>query len=309
MGDAKERLLHKVEEEVGGSEDKRREDDSPLVVDGTQPGDVEGGLHGTGDETDDTDNTDGEARDVAGGTGDAGGRINSVGVRTEDIDGEGLAEKPGDGNPAAETLQTRTTYNRVAAVRYALRHWNNPNPDYGNFDEVGVGGDCANFVSQCLRAGGWPMDYRESAMNKEWWYRRVGSDRFDADDNDWWSCSWTIADLNFRYMRANGGQGLNLLRNPRLARTLRLGDTIYYDWEGDGVLNHSAIVTGHNRRGQPLVTYRTLRPRRPVRNALWTLRFRGRAGNIVAVRLANRPVDYGVAPDFNRLQPCDRSRG
>lgn len=208
----------------------------------------------------------------------------------------------------AQTMQTTVRYNRAAAVRYAFRHWNNPNPAYGNFDNVGTGGDCANFVSQCLRAGGRPPDYRETSANMEWWYRRVGTDRFDAKGDDWWSCSWSIADLNFRYMRANGGQGLNLLRNPHLARTLRIGDTIYYDWEGDGVLNHSSIVTGHTRAGQPLVTYRTLRPHRPVRNALWTLRFRGRAGNIVAVRLPNRPEDYGVAPNFQRLRPCDRSR-
>lgn len=290
MGDAKEQLLDKVEGEVGESESKERGDGDSPVVDGTQPGDPGSELHGA------SDDADGEGRDGGGGTEDRG-------------HGTGYNEGSGDSNPAAETMQTRTSYDRIAAVRYAFKHWNNPNPDYGNFDEVGIGGDCANFVSQCLQAGGWPLDYRESARNEEWWYRRVGSDEFDADEDDWWSCSWTIADLNFRYMRANGGQGLNLLRNPRLARTLRLGDTIYYDWEGDGVLNHSAIVTGHNRRGQPLVTYRTLRPRRPVRNALWTLRFRGRAGNIVAVRLSNRPVDYGVAPDFHRLQPCDQSRG
>lgn len=207
-----------------------------------------------------------------------------------------------------ETMQARTRYNRLAAVRYALRHWNNPNPAFGNFDTVGTGGDCANFVSQCMRAGGWPFDYRETALNKEWWYRRVGDDRFDASGNDWWSCTWSLADSHFRYMRANHGLGINLLRNPRLARTLSRGDTIYYDWEGDGVLNHSSIVTGFSRRGQPLVTYRTLRPHRPVRNALWTLRFRGRAGAIVAVRLTDRPVVHSAGPNFNRLRPCDRTR-
>lgn len=216
-----------------------------------------------------------------------------------------------DGKPGlsdVETMQARTRYNRLAAVRYALRHWNNPNPAFGNFDNVGTGGDCANFVSQCMRAGGWPLDYRETALNTEWWYRRVGADRFDTSGNDWWSCTWSLAHSHFLYMRANHGLGINLMRNPRLARTLSRGDTIYYDWEGDGVLNHSSIVTGFSRSGQPLVTYRTLRPHRPVRNALWTLRFRGRAGAIVAVRLTDRPVVYPAAPNFNRLLPCDRTR-
>ena len=209
---------------------------------------------------------------------------------------------------SAEQFQVRRRYNRLAAVRYAYRYWNNPNPRFANMDTFGGGGDCANFVSQCLLAGGWPQDYRETSQDKEWWYRRVGQARFDSDRNDWWSCTWAVAEAHFQYMRANGGQVLNLLASPRLARRLRRGDVIYYDWDGDGEMNHSAIVTSFSRRGQPLVTYRTLRPRRPVRNALWTLRFRGRARGIYGVRLPSFPIDHQVPPDFNRLRPCDRTR-
>jgi lysozyme len=45
-------------------------------------------------------------------------------------------------------------YDRTATVAYADLHTNttNYNPDYGNY--AGLGGDCANFVSQCLIAGG-----------------------------------------------------------------------------------------------------------------------------------------------------------
>lgn len=208
----------------------------------------------------------------------------------------------------AEALQTRRRYNRAAAVRYALRHWNNPNPNFANLDMTGSGGDCANFVSQCLLAGGWPPDYRESAFGREWWYRRVGTERFDENHDDWWSCSWAVADAHLRYFRANHGQVLILSANARLARLLRRGDVVYYDWDGDGVFTHSAIVTGFTRAGSPLVTYRTLRPRSPVRNVLWTLRFRGRARMIVGMRLTSTPVVHDVAPDFNRLRPCDSTR-
>ncbi len=181
-------------------------------------------------------------------------------------------------DPPVEALQVRRRYNRLAAVRYALRHWNRPNPRFANMDTLGAGGDCANFVSQCLLAGGWPLDYRESAVDREWWYRRRGTEPYDGRRDDWWSCTWAVADSHLRYMRANHGLVLILTANPRLARRLRRGDVIYYDWDGDGVFTHSAIVTGFSRAGSPLVTYRTLRPRRPVRNALWTLRFRGRGG-------------------------------
>lgn len=210
--------------------------------------------------------------------------------------------------PPPEPLQARRRYNRAAAVRYALRHWNSPNPRFANMDTFGAGGDCANFVSQCLLAGGWPLDYRESAVDREWWYRRMGTEPFDRNRDDWWSCTWAVADSHLRYMRANHGQVLLLSANPRLARLLRLGDVIYYDWDGDEVFTHSAIVTGFTRAGSPLVTYRTLSPRRPVRNALWTLRFRGRARIIAGMRLTSTPVVHDVRPNFTRLRPCDRTR-
>jgi hypothetical protein len=44
------------------------------------------------------------------------------------------------------------SYNPGAAVSYARSHCNNYNPAYNNYK--GRGGDCANFVSQCLVLGG-----------------------------------------------------------------------------------------------------------------------------------------------------------
>ena len=63
------------------------------------------------------------------------------------------------------------SYNRDNAVAYAKKHWNNPNHtcsgayttcspySYWGGEHCGYGshgGDCANFVSQCLIAGGHP---------------------------------------------------------------------------------------------------------------------------------------------------------
>ena len=63
------------------------------------------------------------------------------------------------------------SYNRDNAVAYAKKHWNNPNHNcsgayttcspysYWGGEHCGYGshgGDCANFVSQCLIAGGHP---------------------------------------------------------------------------------------------------------------------------------------------------------
>jgi len=43
-------------------------------------------------------------------------------------------------------------YDSAAAVAYAEQWWNGRNPHYNDYNESG--GDCANFVSQCLIAGG-----------------------------------------------------------------------------------------------------------------------------------------------------------
>ena len=47
-------------------------------------------------------------------------------------------------------------YNREKAIEYAHRWAFFRNPNFTNFDEMG--GDCTNFVSQCLLAGGAMMN-------------------------------------------------------------------------------------------------------------------------------------------------------
>lgn len=48
-------------------------------------------------------------------------------------------------------------YNRTLAVDYAKKWALSHNPNYFYFD--GIGGDCTNFVSQCLLAGGGVMNF------------------------------------------------------------------------------------------------------------------------------------------------------
>ncbi len=48
-------------------------------------------------------------------------------------------------------------YDREAAVRYAVKYANDRNSAYLRF--TGLGGDCTNFVSQCVYAGAGVMNY------------------------------------------------------------------------------------------------------------------------------------------------------
>lgn len=48
-------------------------------------------------------------------------------------------------------------YDRAAATAYAARWALDRNPAYADFSQMG--GDCTNFVSQCIHAGNMPMHY------------------------------------------------------------------------------------------------------------------------------------------------------
>ena len=56
-------------------------------------------------------------------------------------------------------------YNREKAVEYAHKWAFERNPAYYNFE--GIGGDCTNFISQCIHAGGAPMNYTKDVG---WYY-------------------------------------------------------------------------------------------------------------------------------------------
>lgn len=205
-------------------------------------------------------------------------------------------------------ITQQATYSRRRAAAYALSRYNDPSPQFANMDTFGGGGDCTNFTSQCMLYGGYTMDYRETGQATEWWYRRIGTDRFDHNLNDWWSCTWSVPENQFQYLLANHGRAVNLLANPSLAKRLSLADIIYYDWTGEGKFGHSAIITRFNRYHVPYVTYRTLSPLRPVRNGHWALRFRREAKRIWAIHLDTFPEIHLQNPNWSRLTPCDQSR-
>ena len=56
-------------------------------------------------------------------------------------------------------------YDRQSACEYALKWALNFNPNFYNFEEIG--GDCTNYISQCLLNGGAVMNYNQ---NNGWFY-------------------------------------------------------------------------------------------------------------------------------------------
>jgi hypothetical protein len=59
------------------------------------------------------------------------------------------------------------TYNRQSAANYALANWNKDVPGSSYFGA----NDCTNFVSNCLKTGGWPETYKPSTYTQHLSYK------------------------------------------------------------------------------------------------------------------------------------------
>lgn len=137
-----------------------------------------------------------------------------------------------------ENKDMRFTYDRLAAVKYAERWWNDYNPAFRKFDV-----DCTNYISQCLLAGGATM---HGAPDRErgWWYQ----------ENNW-SFSWAVAH-SMRWYLSGATSGLQG-KEVSSAKELIPGDVICYDFEGDGRWDHTTIVVAKDANDMPLVNAHT----------------------------------------------------
>lgn len=130
-------------------------------------------------------------------------------------------------------------YMRERAVEYAVRHALEPNPSYRYFAVHGDGGgDCSNFISQCLRAGGAPMDY---GSPRPWWYNNKGG---AGAAKHTWSVSWAVAHSLYWCLKVRGSMNLPGLKASEVTDIdmLEPGDVIQYE-NHKGLIYHSTIIT------------------------------------------------------------------
>lgn len=90
-------------------------------------------------------------------------------------------------NQLVSVSQTRSTsaYSAEMAVNYANQYWQNYNPAYPDLNTLG--GDCANFVSQCLYAGG-------KQMNGDWYIYQKNDTYMSPANTMQLNESWDLAD-------------------------------------------------------------------------------------------------------------------
>jgi hypothetical protein len=148
---------------------------------------------------------------------------------------------PGVGS---DSLPRAGRYNRMAVQEYANRWWNAANPDFQQFEV-----DCTSFVSQCLFAGGAPMNYT-GKRETGWWYQGYSKGR------ELWSYSWAVAhSLCTHLTNSRSGLRAEIVHTPQ---QLTIGDVICYDWDGNGRFQHNTIVTAIDAAGMPLVNAHTV---------------------------------------------------
>lgn len=119
-------------------------------------------------------------------------------------------------------------YNRAAAAAYAKQWALGRNPRYYDFDPVG--GDCTNFVSQCLFAGVGVMNFAPLYG----WYYRSSYDR---------TPSWTGVDYLWTFLTRNEGYGPFGYETDRA--DVLVGDLIQLGTE-EGRFYHSLLITRVN---------------------------------------------------------------
>ena len=87
---------------------------------------------------------------------------------------------------------SKEKYNREKVYEYAKKWAYSRNPQYYNYDAIG--GDCTNFVSQCIFSGCNQMNYNK---NNGWYYIN-GNNK---------SPSWTGVEFLYDFLVYNKGAG------------------------------------------------------------------------------------------------------
>jgi hypothetical protein len=161
---------------------------------------------------------------------------------------------PGFGRPAgtadkATSGKAFAAYDYSAMAAYAERYWSSYNTAYRTFADRG--GDCTNFISQALRAGGWAFINGLYTDYRYWWYNSLNQTR-----------SWINVDMwaSFTLYR---GRAYNL----QYLSELGLADILQMDFDRASGKDHSMIVS-YLSGGTAYLTYHTTNT---YRRSVWSI--------------------------------------
>lgn len=122
-------------------------------------------------------------------------------------------------------------FSRKDAVDYALEYAINKNPQY--FDYTNSGGNCTNYISQCLYAGTKTMNYNK---NDGWFYISPSNT----------SISWANVEPFYNFLTTNKGVGP--FASDSTLEIVEIGDIIQLKFSNTLVFSHSLIITKIDER-------------------------------------------------------------
>lgn len=140
--------------------------------------------------------------------------------------------------PANPKKLTGGTHNYAAMATYSEKYWKDYNPAYRKYNSLG--GDCTNFLSQGLLAGGWKQISTVTPEEYDtWYYASNGTADAWIGVNEW---SWFTQTAKRTTALANVYQ-------------MDVGDVMQMDFNKDGSKDHSMMTTYRSSSGVPYVTY------------------------------------------------------
>lgn len=134
-------------------------------------------------------------------------------------------------------LKSSSSYSPSDAVDYAETYYKNYNSNYPDWSEYG--GDCANFVSQCLYAGGKSMKNGSATDFSKWFSSGNSTNRDNV------SSTWRGADAFKHYWKVNAS---------KYKKFTSFDGAFDYGWRGDAVsllssngrAVHTLIIVGYD---------------------------------------------------------------
>lgn len=125
----------------------------------------------------------------------------------------------------AELPAVEYGYDREKAVAYALSHMSSPDTEsFGSYPD-----NAANFASQCVYAGGIPMDMQgDAALQWKWYSEKINTKREHSGCSE----SWYVPQKLYDYLAANTGFGVSAVCGAPLG-SLEKGDLLFLYRNGE----------------------------------------------------------------------------
>ncbi len=140
-------------------------------------------------------------------------------------------------------------FNKYKAIQYANKWSLKRNPNYYDFSNIG--GDCTNFVSQCVFSANNVMNFTPITG----WYYNSANDR---------SASWTSVEYFYKFLVSNKSFGpfATIIEKDKIqpADIIQLGNSdgiFYHSLFISDIINNVPMVSAHSFDAykRPLYTY------------------------------------------------------